>query len=43
MYPQFVGLGGADDLLFRKCPATNLTLLDTKTLSNGVVILSYAL
>jgi dihydrofolate reductase len=42
VHPQIVGRGGPDDLLFRECTATLLTLQDTTTLDNGIVILSYA-
>jgi dihydrofolate reductase len=42
MYPQFVGQGGPGDLLFRETTPTNVRLLDTTTLDNGIVILSYA-
>jgi dihydrofolate reductase len=42
VHPQLVGRGGPDDLLFRECTPTVLTLRDTTTLDNGIVILSYA-
>jgi dihydrofolate reductase len=42
VHPQFVGSGGPGDLLFRETTPTNVRLLDTTTLDNGIVILSYA-
>lgn len=42
VHPQFVGRGGPSDLLFRECPPTLLTLRDTTTLANGIVVLFYA-
>ena len=42
VHPQIVGSGGMDDLLFRESTPTNLRLLDTTALGNGIVILSYA-
>lgn len=41
VHPFFVGSGNPDDLLARKCPLTELTLTGSKTLSSGVVVLSY--
>ncbi|HYJ67923.1 MAG TPA: dihydrofolate reductase family protein [Nocardioidaceae bacterium] len=43
VHPQFVGRGGLGELLFRETTPTVLRLLDTTTLGNGIVILSYAL
>jgi dihydrofolate reductase len=42
VHPQFVGRGGMGELLFRETTPTVLRLLDTTTLANGIVILSYA-
>jgi dihydrofolate reductase len=42
VHPQFVGRGGVGELLFRETTPTVLRLLDTTTLGNGIVILSYA-
>ena len=41
VHPFFVGSGNPDDLLARKCPLTELTSAGAKTLSSGVVVLSY--
>jgi dihydrofolate reductase len=41
VHPLFVGRGGPDDLLFRPCTLTTLTLVDSQTLKTGVVVLSY--
>jgi dihydrofolate reductase len=43
VHPQFVGRGGLGELLFRETTPTVLRLLDTTTLANGIVILSYAI
>lgn len=43
VHPQLVGSGGIGDLLFRECSAKTLRLLDTTTLANDIVILSYTL
>jgi dihydrofolate reductase len=43
VYPQIVGAGEPGDLLFGTAPAVVLDLVDTTTLSNGIVILSYRL
>jgi dihydrofolate reductase len=42
VYPLFVG-GAAqpDELIYRACPTAHFDLVDTTTLPNGVVILSY--
>lgn len=41
VHPVFVGTGGPSDLLFRQGNAARMTLVDTKPLGLGVVILSY--
>ena len=41
VHPFFVGSGNLGDLLARKCPLTELALVGAKTLSSGVVVLSY--
>ena len=41
VHPIFVGSGTPQDLLFREFPRTKLALAETKTFTNGVVILSY--
>jgi dihydrofolate reductase len=41
-HPLIVGSGAPGDLLFGAAPATHFDLVDTITLSNGIVILSYA-
>lgn len=41
VHPLFVGSGTPQDLLFREIPQAKLTLVDSTTLSNGVVILAY--
>jgi dihydrofolate reductase len=42
VYPQLIGRGGIGELLFRETTPTTLRLLDTTTLANDIVILSYA-
>ncbi len=42
VYPQIIGRGGIGELLFRETTPTTLRLLDTMTLANDIVILSYA-
>ena len=42
VHPQIVGSGGLGDLLFRETTPTNLQLLDSTPLGNGIVILSYS-
>jgi dihydrofolate reductase len=41
VYPHFVGTATTDDLLFRPAATTQLTLTGTRTLTNGIVIMSY--
>jgi dihydrofolate reductase len=41
VHPFFVGAAKSDDLLFRHSQLTSFELVDTTTLSNGIVILSY--
>jgi dihydrofolate reductase len=41
VHPLFVGGASASDLLFRSGGTTMLTLTNTRTLTNGIVILSY--
>jgi dihydrofolate reductase len=41
VYPHFVGAATTDDLLFRPAAVTQLTLAGTRTLTNGIVIMSY--
>jgi dihydrofolate reductase len=43
VHPLFVGRGGPDGLIHREGPATLLHLVDTRTLKNGNVILTYRL
>jgi dihydrofolate reductase len=43
LHPFFVGRGNAEDLLFRNGRAARFELLDTTTLSSGIVILNYSL
>jgi dihydrofolate reductase len=43
VHPFFIGSGGPEDLLYRDGPLTNLTLVDTRVLKSGVVILTYEL
>jgi hypothetical protein len=40
-YPLFVGGGSTSDLLFRAGGTSKLELTGTRTLTNGIVILSY--
>jgi dihydrofolate reductase len=42
VHPFFVGNGGPQDLLYRDGPLTSFNLVDTTTLTSGIVILSYA-
>jgi dihydrofolate reductase len=41
VHPIFVGIAATEDLLFRPGAAALFELLDTQTLGNGIVILSY--
>jgi dihydrofolate reductase len=41
VHPLFLGAAQPDDLLFRGSSPTNLTLIDTQTLTSGIVILHY--
>ncbi|HEX3815557.1 MAG TPA: dihydrofolate reductase family protein [Mycobacteriales bacterium] len=41
VHPMLAGVGSSGDLLLSEGLNTRLTLLDTRTLSSGVVILSY--
>jgi dihydrofolate reductase len=41
IHPVFIGSGGPESLLYRNGPLTSLRLSDTRTLTNGIVILSY--
>lgn len=41
VHPFFVGNGGSQDLLHRDGPQTRFDLIGTKSLNNGIVILSY--
>jgi len=41
-HPLIVGAGRPEDLLFGEAPAVAFELVDTTALSNGIVILSYA-
>jgi dihydrofolate reductase len=41
VHPVFIGTGGPSDLLFRQGNSARMTLVDTKPLGLGVVILSY--
>lgn len=41
VHPFFVGGGSPQDLLFRPGPLTKFRLIDTRTLANGIVILTY--
>jgi dihydrofolate reductase len=41
VHPLIVGAGGPGDLLFGAAPAVGFDLVDTTTLSNGIVILAY--
>jgi dihydrofolate reductase len=43
LHPFFVRRGNAEDLLFRNGRAARFELLDTTTLSSGIVILNYSL
>jgi dihydrofolate reductase len=41
VYPQFFGAARTSDLLFRPTTTTQLDLVDTRALNNGIVILTY--
>lgn len=41
MHPLIVGAGRPGDLLFGAAPAVGFDLVDTTTLSDGIVVLSY--
>jgi dihydrofolate reductase len=41
VHPIFVGSGSPEDLLFRKVPQTRLDLVESRSLKNGIVILTY--
>jgi len=42
VHPFFVGHGGPDDLMFRECALTTFDLVGARTLTSGIVVLSYA-
>lgn len=41
MHPFFVGHGGGEDLIYRDTGVTRFDLVDTTTMSSGIVILDY--
>jgi dihydrofolate reductase len=41
IYPFFIGQGGTDSLLYRDSTTSRFTLLGSRPLSNGIVVLSY--
>jgi dihydrofolate reductase len=41
VHPFFVGAGGPEDLLFQAASITRLQMVDSRTLSNGIIILRY--
>jgi dihydrofolate reductase len=41
VHPIVVGSGSPEDLLFRKVPQTRLDLVESRSLKNGIVILTY--
>jgi len=41
VHPLIVGSGQPSDLLFGAVPATAFELIDTTTLSDGIVVLNY--
>lgn len=41
VYPQIVGRGSPSDLLFGPSPGVAFNLVDSTTLSNGIIILNY--
>jgi riboflavin biosynthesis pyrimidine reductase len=41
VHPFFVGSGGAEALLYRDGPTAMFSLVDTRSLKNGDVILTY--
>lgn len=43
IHPFFVGKGGPEDLLFRDVPVSRFQLVDTTSLSSGIVIVDYRL
>jgi riboflavin biosynthesis pyrimidine reductase len=41
IYPQIVGQGSPNDLLFGPSPGVAFNLVESTTLSNGIIILKY--
>jgi dihydrofolate reductase len=42
VHPFFVGQGGPDGLVYRERPTTRFALIGARTLTSGIVVLSYA-
>jgi hypothetical protein len=41
VHPLFMGSAQPADILYRDCPTATFELLDTRTLKNGIAILTY--